>query len=745
MKNTDNSLKMSLSTFLEQLAANEIKSKAIIDLSSQGIDPEGATAIANAMSANWPYGITLNLANNHIGNEGLKAICKAIIYSDAYCEGIKIDFSNNQIGNQGAQSFAEILKIRTSLDNTEFDLSYNMITNIGAKAIALGLRNIDKYQKDIRINLEGNKINQIGTAYFADTISDTKCITALKLSQGLAEDLDLIKQKCLINKLDNEEFLQNATLQDLLTAIAEDRYPKDYEKIYLEVNDNEAKAIADMLVSGHCPMGFKIDFKKISSRGIKFIAAALATGNCPHNIAFTFYQLTDEDLIVLAQALASGLCPNGLSLTFDFMIFPLTGGLALANSIASNYCPVGLAINMQACHMDCILINAFSEALRMSQSPPYLKLSFANSIIQIENQNDDEDYLNDLARAIQYVNQGFTVDLSYHPIGNTGINNFLAGLHNVKFHSDLIMIFRYCNIGEDPENEYQNELMEFPKIFSTSDWTEGQGLTIDFSNNRITDVGGYNIAKALRTKQIPKNFSLNLENNLITDCSAQSILYAIGTYNFPSGFKLNLAYNHISSSTSGDTIALYLAETLAGCNGREDLEIDLRGNGIGTRGALAIAETLYTDNGHIGLKLNLKDNNLGEEGIEALTKAMMSNTSVVSLQASGASVRCQRIIDYCCLRNKLLRKYQNTPTVNFIKYLSKKAGFDLDIIPKTVPSLKFIALNFFASNSYIMDKEDVLMQLPQELIEELQSLEEIYHLEPSWQNEDKCNNNSTYI
>ena len=122
-----------------------------LDLRSNGIGMEGAISIAKMLQANHTL-VGLHLGMNDIGNVGAEALAQGL------CTSVleKLDLSDNGIDAEGALALASMLRINKSLH--ELNLAFNSIGDTGAASIAevLEFNSTLKYLS-LRRNYIGNK------------------------------------------------------------------------------------------------------------------------------------------------------------------------------------------------------------------------------------------------------------------------------------------------------------------------------------------------------------------------------------------------------------------------------------------------------------------------------------------------------------------------------------------------------------------------------------------------------------
>ena len=129
-------------------AIGKINYPIFIELTKNQIDDNGAKHLAEALKNIKVFG--LDLSHNNIGNDGAIALANA--WRINCIRGLKL--VHNQIGPEGAY---ELAKVFPRYHKT-FDLSYNLLGDQGAEAVALALPKA----KELTVRLMGNQIGLEG-------------------------------------------------------------------------------------------------------------------------------------------------------------------------------------------------------------------------------------------------------------------------------------------------------------------------------------------------------------------------------------------------------------------------------------------------------------------------------------------------------------------------------------------------------------------------------------------------------
>ena len=143
-----------------------------LDLSRKNLGVDSLVVIASLISVNG--GLTkLSLAVNRLGEEGTKAICKALEQNTTLKE---LDISHSEIGGSaGAKDVAKMVGVNGGL--TALNLSSNSLNDEGVNAVCEAIQS-NKETKLASLNFSFNSIGPVGAnsvAMVAVTGALTKC------------------------------------------------------------------------------------------------------------------------------------------------------------------------------------------------------------------------------------------------------------------------------------------------------------------------------------------------------------------------------------------------------------------------------------------------------------------------------------------------------------------------------------------------------------------------------------------
>jgi len=149
-----------------------------VDFSEEGLTPPDAILLASDLSQAGVTGslTELNLYRNHLKDEGITAICKAV-QSNKETKLVSLNIGVNQIGPVGAKSVAAMLAITGSL--TSINLRNNKLGAAGAAALAPGLAVNGSLTK---LSLGANKLEEEGTKVICEAVKGNTMLKDLNLS-----------------------------------------------------------------------------------------------------------------------------------------------------------------------------------------------------------------------------------------------------------------------------------------------------------------------------------------------------------------------------------------------------------------------------------------------------------------------------------------------------------------------------------------------------------------------------------
>ncbi|KAL0242791.1 hypothetical protein GEMRC1_005354 [Eukaryota sp. GEM-RC1] len=143
------------------------------------IEAEGARALAEALKVNASV-TSINLSGNSVGAEGARALAEALKVSDSISN---LDLSINSVGDEGARALADALKVNTSV--TSVNLMFNSIGDEGARALAEALKVNTSVAS---VNLRFNSIGDEGARALAEALKVSDSITNLDLNMTSVGD-----------------------------------------------------------------------------------------------------------------------------------------------------------------------------------------------------------------------------------------------------------------------------------------------------------------------------------------------------------------------------------------------------------------------------------------------------------------------------------------------------------------------------------------------------------------------------
>ena len=158
----------------ESIQSNKETKLASLNFGDNGIGPVGANALA-AMVAVTGSLTELSIYGNHVGDEGVCAICEAI-QSNKETKLTSLNFGNNGVGPVGATALAAVVAVTGSL--TELSIYGNRVGDEGVCAICEAIQS-NKETKLASLNFGENHIGPVGANAVAAMVAVTGALTEL--------------------------------------------------------------------------------------------------------------------------------------------------------------------------------------------------------------------------------------------------------------------------------------------------------------------------------------------------------------------------------------------------------------------------------------------------------------------------------------------------------------------------------------------------------------------------------------
>jgi len=204
-----------------------------VDLASNAIEDEGATALAHAIASNHTL-VKLELQRNGISAEGARLIAGALERNTSLQY---LGFAFNGFGDSGVQHIATVIAgVNTTLK--QLDLGFNGVCLDGARALSHGLRH-NHWLETLELGYNG--ITDAGACELAKAVRCNTVLTALgvpsngisnegaaELASALRENNTLIQMGLSANNIGDEGAKHLACVLNINLAL---------ETLYLEEND----------------------------------------------------------------------------------------------------------------------------------------------------------------------------------------------------------------------------------------------------------------------------------------------------------------------------------------------------------------------------------------------------------------------------------------------------------------------------------------------------------------------------
>ena len=277
-----------------------------LDLSSNGIDSEGAEALSEALKSCTDFQ-QLDLSSNHIGLKGTLAISEAL----KSCTHLhELDLSSNGIGSEGVVALSEALKSCTHLQ--ELDLYSNGIGSEGALALSEALKSCTDFQ---HLDLSSNHIGSKGAVALSEALISCTHLQELDLSsngigsEGAVALSEALKSCTHLHELD---LSSNGIGSEGALALTEAlKGCTNLQKLHLSSNDLDllcALALSEALKS--CTHLHELDLSSndIGSEGAVALTEALKSCTNLQKLHLSSNDLGSVGAVDLSEALKS--CTN---------------------------------------------------------------------------------------------------------------------------------------------------------------------------------------------------------------------------------------------------------------------------------------------------------------------------------------------------------------------------------------------------------------------------------------------------
>ncbi|KAM9305471.1 NLR family CARD domain-containing protein 3 [Gastrophryne carolinensis] len=237
------------------------------------------------------YCMNLKMENNNFRDDVMELLATILRAKD--CAIQKISLAENRLGNRGVKLLAKALMVNhtTSL----LDLHGNIIGPSGARALAEALRS---NQVLLNLNLQNNQIKSEGAQYLADSLLLNQTLRSLNIKSNSigwegAENLAACLKK-------------NMVLQELWLSSN-------------PLGDKGASALAGALMANSSLINLDLQSNSISNHGLKSLTIGLGQNRGLKNLNLRENSISSEGARALAEALQTNTTLTHLDLTANLL------------------------------------------------------------------------------------------------------------------------------------------------------------------------------------------------------------------------------------------------------------------------------------------------------------------------------------------------------------------------------------------------------------------------------------------
>jgi NLR family CARD domain-containing protein 3 len=232
-----------------------------LDLSGKNLGVASAVVIASLISVNG--GLTkLSLAVNRLGEEGTKAICKALEQNTTLKE---LDISHSEIGGSaGAKDVAKMVGVNGGL--TALNLSSNSLKDEGVNAVCEAIQS-NKETKLASLNFSYNSIGPVGANAVAAMVAVTGSLTKIDVSWNIFGPEGA--------KVFADALLVNGALTALNLSSNDIGSHWDYDQDEIVSTPEGPKAIADALLVNGALTALDLSSNDLKDEGVCAVCEAI--------------------------------------------------------------------------------------------------------------------------------------------------------------------------------------------------------------------------------------------------------------------------------------------------------------------------------------------------------------------------------------------------------------------------------------------------------------------------------------
>lgn len=237
------------------------------------------------------YCTNLRMENNNFKDDVMELLATILRAKD--CAIQKLSLAENQLGNRGIKVLGKALMVNRTLSS--LDLHSNIIGPSGARALAEALRN---NQALLSLNLQNNRIKSDGAQQLAQALRVNRKLKALSIKKN---GIEAAGAESLASSLKENQVLQELWLSSN------------------SLGDHGAAALAEALTANSSLITLDLQSNSISNHGLKSLTTGLSQNRGLKHLNLRENSISIEGAQALAQSLQKNTTLTHLDLTANLL------------------------------------------------------------------------------------------------------------------------------------------------------------------------------------------------------------------------------------------------------------------------------------------------------------------------------------------------------------------------------------------------------------------------------------------
>ncbi|XP_056392015.1 NLR family CARD domain-containing protein 3 isoform X1 [Hyla sarda] len=282
------------------------------------------------------YCTSLRMENNNFKDDVMELLATILRAKDCAIE--KISLAENHLGNRGIKVLGKALMVNHTLSS--LDLHSNIIGPNGARALAEALRN---NQVLLSLNLHNNRIKSEGAQQLALALRVNRKLKALNIKKNCieAEGAESLASSLKENQVLQELWLSSNSLGDHGAAALAEALPVNSSLVSLDLQSNSIsnhglKSLTSGLSRNHSLKHLNLRENSISIEGAQALAQSLQINTTLTHLDLTANLLHDEGVEALSGAMRENRSLQSLHLQWNFL--RVGSARSLAGALRVNKC-----------------------------------------------------------------------------------------------------------------------------------------------------------------------------------------------------------------------------------------------------------------------------------------------------------------------------------------------------------------------------------------------------------------------